>query len=111
MNSYLNGAITVASLVLLFFFLRFWRQTHERLFGIFAWAFGMLAVERVVLEMTDPTMESRPFVYLFRLAAFLLIIAGVVDKNRKQQAADSEQSGSDEQERERERERRLRAVR
>lgn len=65
------------------FFYKFWSKTHDRLFGFFAVAFTLFAIERVLLMAIDPTNESQPFVYSFRLLAFLIIIWGVIDKNRK----------------------------
>ena len=64
------------------FFVRFWRRTHDRLFGIFALAFVMFAFERWFLLLIDVQHESRSFIYLIRLAGFTLIILGILDKNR-----------------------------
>jgi hypothetical protein len=35
-----------------------------------------------LLGLAEPPEDSRHYVYLLRLAAFLLILLGVVDKNR-----------------------------
>jgi hypothetical protein len=64
------------------FFLRFWRQTADRLFVFFALAFLLLATSWLALAVFDPTDETRPYVYAIRLVAFALIIAATVDKNR-----------------------------
>ena len=64
------------------FFWRFWRQSRDQLFVMFAIAFWLLALSWAVLALFNPSGESRPFVYALRLLAFLLIIAGVVQKNR-----------------------------
>lgn len=82
-NQFLNGSIMMGFLVAGLFFLRFHRRTHERLFVMFAAAFFVLACERLVLASVEPTAEGRFYVYLIRLAAYLLIIAAIVDKNRK----------------------------
>ncbi len=63
-------------------FARFWRQTTDRLFGFFALAFTLLGANTVLLAAINPAHESRHLVYLLRLAAFLVIIVGVIDKNR-----------------------------
>jgi hypothetical protein len=68
--------------VITLFFLRFWRQTDERLFAGFAAGFALLACSWIALAVTDPTHEFRPFLYSIRLLAFGLIIAAIVDKNR-----------------------------
>jgi hypothetical protein len=64
------------------FFLRFWRQTHDRLFLIFSVSFWMLGIQRLLLGAAEPAPESRTGFYLIRLAAFLLILSAIVDKNR-----------------------------
>lgn len=63
-------------------FLRLWHRTGDRLFAYFLAAFVALALERVVLAAMPVQNEYAPFVYLVRLGAFALIIAGIVEKNR-----------------------------
>jgi hypothetical protein len=82
-NQFLNGTILMGFLVGGLFFLRFHRRTHERLFAMFAASFFVLAAERLVLASVEPTAEFRAYVYFIRLTAYLLIIAAIVDKNRK----------------------------
>jgi hypothetical protein len=84
MEMFLRGAIAMGNLVAGLFFLRFWRQTHDRLFLIFAAAFGLLSLGRVavVLFGHDVSEARTSLVYLIRLVAFVLIIAAIVDKNR-----------------------------
>jgi len=82
LNQFLNGAIMMGFLIAGLFFLRFHRRTRERLFAMFAAAFFVLSIERVVLAFVNPQAEFRPYVYLIRLAAFLLIFLAIVDKNR-----------------------------
>jgi hypothetical protein len=62
--------------------LRFWRQTTDRLFFLFALAFALLGTNTLLLAAINPTHESRHLIYLLRLTAFLLIIVAIVDKNR-----------------------------
>lgn len=83
MTLVLSGAIAVASWAIGLFFLKFWKKSHDRLFLIFAVAFWGLALERLTLLSVDPTNEARPYLYLVRLAAFLLLLAAVWDKNRR----------------------------
>ena len=64
------------------FFLRFWRDTGDRLFLFFGVAYWLLASSWLVLAIFDPTDETRPYVYLIRLVAFCLIIVAMIDKNR-----------------------------
>jgi hypothetical protein len=72
-----------AALVAGLCFLRFWRDTRDRLFVFFAVAFWLLALCWMLLALLSPTEETRPYVYAIRLAAFGLIIAAIVDKNRE----------------------------
>ena len=63
------------------FFIRFWRKTRDRLFVFFAAAFLPLGVERLAILITSAELHS--YCYLIRLAAFLLIIFAILDKNRR----------------------------
>lgn len=82
MNNVVLGAAAMGSTVAALFFLRFWRQTHDRLFLMFAVAFLVDAVMRVVLAVTEVPNEQEPFFYLGRLLTFILIVVAIVDKNR-----------------------------
>lgn len=81
-NLVLAGAIMVACWVAGLFFLNFWKKSRDRLFLIFALAFWGLTLERLTLVLIDPANEVRPYVYLMRLAAFLLLLFAIWDKNR-----------------------------
>lgn len=76
------GASSAVSLVIALIFFRNWRKTRDRLFALFALAFVLFAANWVGLAVFDPPRESQHYVYLLRLAAFLLIAAAVLDKNR-----------------------------
>lgn len=83
-NSFLTGVIAMACWVAAGFFLRFWRDTHDRLFIIFAAAFALLGVTRLALVFVRG--EEHDYVYWVRLAAFVLILVAIVDKNRPRRA-------------------------
>lgn len=83
-GSFVNGAIAMGFAIAGLHFLRFQRDTGDRLFVFFAAAFWVLAAERVGLLVVGPDEAARTSVYVARLIAFALIIAGVVDKNRRQ---------------------------
>ena len=83
MTLFLHGAICMACFTIALFFFRFWRRTADRLFAIFGIAFLLLMTERVILVTIDRSHEFAPYVYLVRLLAFALIIAGIIDKNRR----------------------------
>lgn len=79
---FISGAIFMGHLVVALLFLRFWRRTGDRLFGWFAAAFFVLTAERVLL-FWYVAGHIHPAVYIARLAAFLLIIVAVIDRNRR----------------------------
>jgi len=82
MHQFILGALTVASCAVGLFFLRFWRQSGDRLLLVFAIAFFVLAVDWGVRGAWQPTVESRHYFFLVRLLAFVLLVIGIVDKNR-----------------------------
>jgi len=81
MSSFLEGATMLASFAVAVFFLRYWRDTRDRLFAVFAGAFALFGANRIVLSVLNETSEARTWVYALRAAAFLMIIAAVIDKN------------------------------
>ncbi|HJQ82564.1 MAG TPA: DUF5985 family protein [Candidatus Binatia bacterium] len=80
--SILSGATVMGFLVGGLFFLRFWRDTGDRLFVSFAIAMWTLALNGALVAVFHPGSDSRHYFYLLRLFAFVLIIWAVVDKNR-----------------------------
>ena len=81
-SSVLMGAVAMASFVATVFFLRFWRQTRDVLFLLFAIAFGVDAMTRFILGLVHPTDEAEPLFYTARFITFMLIVIGIVLKNR-----------------------------
>ena len=81
MNAFLSGSIALGFAIIAVSFQRFWRRTRIRLFNLFAVAFLILAMERVV-EGTNAGIETSPQLYVLRLVAFMIIIAAVVNHNR-----------------------------
>lgn len=73
----MSGVLVMGYAVAGLFFLRFWRDTRDRLFGYFAVSFFLLSVQRMLVATT----ESLP-VYGIRLIAFVLILWAIIDKNR-----------------------------
>lgn len=80
---FLSGALCMASLTIALFFLNFWRRTGDRFFLAFGGAFLLLMVERIIFFAIGASHEFAPYVYTVRLLAFILIIAAIVDKNRR----------------------------
>jgi len=81
MNAALLGAIAMASLVAALFFLRFWRDTKDRLFLFFSISFCVEGLNRFALAGISDPNEDQPFVYFVRFLSFLLIVVAIVDKN------------------------------
>lgn len=82
LSAVISGAIVMGYAVVGLFFLRFWRQSRDRLFGFFALAFFVLGVQRLLLALTTQTNEGSLPLYVIRLLAFLIILAAIIDKNR-----------------------------
>ena len=85
MKIYAWGLLTMASLVAALFFLRFWRQTRERLFAFFSLAFlGLGATWLGLAIINHPADEAQQeYAYVVRLVAFVILIIGIIDKNRR----------------------------
>ena len=90
MEHFWMGAIAMGSLVASMFFLRFWRDTGDRLFAMFAGSFLLLGVTRLGLSAMTSTHlwphvpnEDHTYWYWARLVAFLLILVAIIDKNRR----------------------------
>ena len=84
MRVFLSGGLVMACLIAALFFWRYWTDSRDRLFLFFAAAFATLALHWswVGLELTPdlPLYQT----YILRLLAFVLIIAGIIDKNSRE---------------------------
>ena len=85
-NDFLAGAIVMGFAVAALMFLKFWRRTHEGLFLAFSGSFLLLAVTQALLTLGDFQDEERSWLYLLRLAAFLLILFAMGWQNRRGRA-------------------------
>ena len=83
-DGFLLGVIAASSIIAGLFFLRFWRDTRDSLFLAFAAAFIIEGLNRTAMLLLQQPSEGHLWVYLVRFFAFLLIIAGIVAKNRQQ---------------------------
>jgi len=83
LHAFLTGFGTMGFLVAAAFFVRFWRETQDRLFVLFAVAFAALGLNRALVALLAPARESQPYLYLIRLGAFVVIAWAVIDKNRR----------------------------
>jgi hypothetical protein len=80
---FLQGVAATGAWVSGLFFLRFWRDSRDPLFAFFGAAFWLLGSTWALLGLTNPTEDARPYIYSLRLLAFMLIIIGMIVKNRE----------------------------
>ncbi len=81
MEQVMSGAIAMGFGIAGVFFLRFWKDTGDRLFALFALSFFVMTVSRVVVALWDkPEIGTMP--YWVRFVAFGLILVAILDKNR-----------------------------
>lgn len=83
MQQFLTGAMAMACWAAMLFFVRFWRESKDRLFIMFAVAFLLLGLTRLGVALSQESNEAQTYLYWIRLAAFLLILVAIVDKNRR----------------------------
>ena len=82
MYQLITGMLMILSLVAALFFTMSWRRSGDRFFLIFALAFTLLGIERLILGILNLPESPLLSIYVVRLIAFLLIIIAIVDKNR-----------------------------
>lgn len=82
MYQLITGMLMILSLVAALFFAMSWRRSGDRFFLIFALAFTLLGIERLILGILNLPESPLLSIYLVRLVAFLLIIIAIIDKNR-----------------------------
>jgi hypothetical protein len=83
MREIVIGALAMGFAVAGMFFLRFWRETRDRLFAFFALAFFVLSINRVGFAFFSDSDIRGDYLYWVRLVAFTIILLAVVDKNIK----------------------------
>ncbi|HET6572917.1 MAG TPA: DUF5985 family protein [Fimbriiglobus sp.] len=76
------GALAMGFAVAGLIFLRFWRDTHDRLFAFFALAFFILTVNRLGTGLYPQFAAQGDHLYWVRFFAFVVILLAIVDKNR-----------------------------
>jgi hypothetical protein len=80
---FLSGVLVTCYLLAALFFLRFWRDTGDRLFVFFNSAFALFAVQRTLLTFYSREASDELWLYLIRAIGFLVLAAGILDKNRR----------------------------
>lgn len=91
MSEFVQGAMMLGSFAVAVFFLRYWRDTSDRFFGVFALAFALFGISRIALFALDVDSEARTWVYALRAATFVAILGAVVDKNVRRPPEPDEQ--------------------
>ena len=86
LEDFLGGAVSMGFACAALMFLGFWRRSREGLFLAFAGSFALLALNQALLALTHIPVEERSWLYLLRLAAFLLIIVAIWRHNRSKRA-------------------------
>jgi type II secretory pathway component PulM len=79
----LSGILVAHYAAIALFFARFWLKSRDRLFLMFSGAFVLLAIQRLAIALTQEILEQQAPLYLLRLAAFVVIIVAIIDKNRR----------------------------
>jgi predicted permease len=82
-DDFVSGCITTMCIFVALFQLRFWARTRDRLFLFFTVAFTLMALNRIGLSIVADESETRTYFYVVRLVAFVLIIVGIWDKNKR----------------------------
>jgi len=84
-----GGMLAAGYAIAALLFLRFWRETRDRLFAFFAAAFALLTLQTTVLTLLGDRIDEPALMYVVRLLAYLLILAAIVDKNRARTGSDA----------------------
>jgi hypothetical protein len=82
-NQFMLGALAACFLAAAMFFARFFTRTRDRFFAFVSIAFAIMSTNQIALAMLGEDSEYHSWVYLVRLAAFVLILVAIYDKNRR----------------------------
>ena len=83
MTGLLSGILIAEYAAIALFFARFWVKSRDRLFLMFSAAFVVLAGQRLAIALTREILEQQAPLYLLRLAAFVVILVAIIDRNRR----------------------------
>lgn len=78
---FLDGAISLGFIGISLFFLKFWRSTRDGLFAAFALSALLLGIDQLLLTISPNPEQENAWLYLPRLAAFIVIAVAIVVKN------------------------------
>ena len=88
--SFLSGITVTTFLASALFFFRFWKASRDSFFLYFSIACVLIALDRFIALYFQATAapdwssstEATAWIYLIRLAAFVIIFFGIAAKNR-----------------------------
>jgi uncharacterized membrane protein len=80
LEGFLLGIVVAGSLTAGLFFLKFWRKTGDLLFLAFGAAFVLEGLNRLRFLFEATPNEADVSIYVVRLLAMLLILAGILRK-------------------------------
>jgi hypothetical protein len=83
MKYYMWGVLSMGCLVVAMCFLQYWRSSRERLFIFFSAAFALMAVQWTLSALSGTDEVNHVYLLTLRIFAFLCIIAGILDRNRR----------------------------
>lgn len=81
MVNFLSGMATAGFLTAALFFFRFWRRAKDSLFFYFGVAFVLFAAGQAAPLVLDAPHDDRTWIYLLRLAGFILLLVAIAGKN------------------------------
>lgn len=84
MTMFVAGVLVMGYAVAALYFGRFYRVSGDRLFLFFSAGFALLAVQRLTLASAALLPLPLTAYYVLRLLAFVVILFGILDKNRAQ---------------------------
>lgn len=81
MTTFFAGAVTMGFAIAGVCFLRFWKQTRDRLFFHFAVAFWLFACNQLLTSVLAADDERAGYAYLLRVVGYVLILVAILGKN------------------------------
>ncbi len=83
MLEFLSGLVTAGFLIAALFFFRFWKRTGDSLFVFFGISFLLFAAGQATAVFWGAPQDDKVWVFLLRLAGFILLLVAIVGKNRQ----------------------------
>jgi len=81
MFAFLSGMTAAGFLIAALFFFKFWRRTRDSLFANFGISFILFALGQAGSLVFDAPHDDKTWIYLLRLAGFILLLIAIVGKN------------------------------